>query len=531
LRSDQSIDGRKKEKSAPGKIAKAAGLLFVLQVVAQCTGLLKQMVVAAWFGTSATMDSYIVATSIVGLILLWIGLPVHQTLMPMFRHDLAQRGEQAAWKNFSILINTLLLVMIAIVAVGESITPFLVDALAPGFQEDTEVLTSSLTRITMISVVFVGLAAVLSQVCYSYERFFGPGLTKTVDNLAVMLVLLLLGSSYGIYGLAAGVVIGAVFRCIFLAPIVWEKRHLYDFKIDLRHPQFREMSKLSLPLLISTGGNELARVTDRIFASLLSVGSLSALAFAHRPTSVVFEFLVQPLQQAAFPHFTKLSAKKDFGTLSRQLFQYLRVVFFFTLPIGIGMMLTAEPLVRTLYKRGAFDETAVALTSQAVFFYAIGVPAHGITRLFRSTFFGLKDTWTPTKIALGCTGFKILLAWILIGPLAHAGIAMAESVSQIVNALLLFSFLPKEVKGEEGWKTVISFAQSLTSGAIMGAVVYFARETTHLSSPFLELAGLVLIGGAVYAVIGLVSQGEASQTVLKALSQFGGKFLAPVVKR
>jgi putative peptidoglycan lipid II flippase len=513
-------------KKTHGKIVKAAGLLLVLQVVGQCTGLLKQMVVAAWFGTSALMDGYIIATTIVGLILVWIGLPVQQTIVPMFRHSLARQGERAAWSSLSVLINTLLVVIVVIVALGEFITPKLVSVLAPGLDDSTEALAGSLNRIILVSVVFVGLADVLSQVFYSYERFFGPGITKTLDNVFSMLALLVLGSTYGIYGLAIGAVVGAIARCTVLVPILWEKRHFYSFKVDLRHSDVTDMGKLSVPLLISAGGNQLARVTDRIFASLLPVGSLSALAFAHRPTSVIFEFLVQPLQQAAFPHFTKLSANGDFAALSRQLFQYLRVVFFFTLPIGIGMMLIAEPLVRTLYKRGAFDETAVVLTSQAVFFYSIAVPAYGVTRLFRSTFFGLKDTWTPTKIALGCTAFKIVLAWILIGPMAHAGIALAESVSQIANAMCLFFLLPQAIKGEEGWRTCKSFAQSLTSGAIMGAVVYLAKESAQLSSPLLELAALILVGGAVYAVIGLLSQGEASQTVLKALTQFGGKYLA-----
>lgn len=514
-------------KSAPGKIVKAAGLLVVLRFLGQCAGLSKQMLVAAWFGISATMDSYVVATTIVGLILLWIGLPVHQTLVPMFRHDLAQRGERAAWANFSILINTLFLVIVAIVVVGELVTPYLVDILAPGFQGETEALAYSLTRITLVSVVFVGMGDVLSQISYSYERFFGPGVSKTVDNLVGIVVLVALGGIYGVHGLAVGVVVGAAFRSLFLIPLLWEKRQFYRFKVDLRHPQVAAMGKLSLPLLISTGGNEMARVTDRIFASLLPVGSLSALAFAHRPTTVLFEFLLQPLQLATFPHFTKLSAKQEFRTLSRQLFQYLRVIFFFTLPIAIGIMLTAEPLVRTLYQRGAFDETAVYLTSQAVFFYAIGVPAHGITRLFRSTFFGLKDTWTPTKVALGCTGLKILLAWILIGPLAHAGIALAESLCQIANALILFCVLPKEVKGQEGWNTIISFAQSLTGGIIMGAVVYLAKGSAEkLPSPALELGALVLLGVAVYGIIGLLSQGEASQTVLRALAQVRGKYVA-----
>ena len=169
-------------KSVRGKIAKAAGLLLVLQVFEQATGLMKQMVIAAQFGTSETMDGYLIATTIVGLILLWVGLPIRQTLIPMFRHDLAKRGERAAWANASVLFNNLLLVLIGIVLLGALIAPYLVSILAPGFDESALSLATSLARITMASVVFVGMGNVLSQIFFSYERFFRPGIVGSVNN-------------------------------------------------------------------------------------------------------------------------------------------------------------------------------------------------------------------------------------------------------------------------------------------------------------------------------------------------------------
>lgn len=513
-------------KSARGKIVKAAGLLMGLQFLDQVTGLLKQILVAASFGTSAAMDSYLVATTFVGLILLWVRLPIRETLIPMFRYDMAQRGERAAWANVSVLLNGLLLALIFIVAAAEVLAPYLVSILAPGFQEETRALATSLARITMASVVFMGIGSVLSQIFFSYERFFRPGIVGPVNNIVVILVLLAVGGTYGIYGLAVAVVLGAVCQFALQLPILWEKRKFYACNVDLGHPRVAEMGKLSLPLLLSTGGNELARVTDRIFASLLPAGSLSALAFAHRPTTVLLEFLIQPLQQATFPHFTKLSAKQDFPTLSRQLFHYLRVICFFTLPVAIGIMVTAEVVVRALYQRGVFDETAVRLTSQALFFYAIGFPAHAIMRVLRRTFFSLKDTWTPTKIAITCIGIKIVLSWILIQHLAHSGIALAESISQVTNALFLFCSLPKDVKGQEGWKTGASFAQTLAGCLVMGLVVYLVREKVDgLFAPSLELASLVLMGAAVYGAIALLFQMEAGHAVLKAFAELGAKYL------
>lgn len=511
-------------RSPQKKIVKAAGLLVVLQVFDQVTGLLKQMLIAAQFGASETMDSYLVATTLVGLILLWVGLPVRQTLIPMFRHDMTQRGERVAWAHTSVLFNDLLLALVVIVLAGEVFAAPVVSMLAPGFHEGTGALATSLARVMMAGVVFVGMGNILSQLFFSYERFFRPGIVGPVNNIVVMLALVALGGTYGIYGLAVAGVLGAVCQFVLQLPILWEKRKFYSAAVDFRHPQVVEMGKLSFPLLISTGGNELARVTDRIFASLLSGGSLSALAFAHRPVSALIEFLIRPLQQATFPHFTKLSAEEDFPTLSRQLFNYLRVIFFVTLPLTFGIMMTAEVIVRVLYQRGAFNEVAVRLTSEALFFYAIGVPANAMTRVFRNTFFGLKDTWTPTKIALICISIKITLAWFLIPYMAHLGIALADSISQISNAVFLFCLLPKPVKGEEGWKTLGSFAQILAGCLIMGTVVYLVKERVDgLFSPSVELVSLVLLGAVVYGVLALLFRVEPSQSVLKALTQLGIK--------
>ena len=513
-------------KSARGRIVKAAGLLLALRVVEKTTGLLKQIWIAAAFGTSAVMDGYVAATSIIGLILSWVGLPVQQTLIPLFRHDLAQRGERAAWANISVLFNTLLMVLAVIVVLGEVFAPELVGLLAPGFDEQTKSLASSLVRITAISVVFVGMGKVLAQLSFSYEKFFRPGIVGSVNNLVVLALLFGVGANYGIHGLAVATVIGAACEFVLLLPILWQKRKFYSYNVNLRNREVAEMGKLSVPLLLSTGGFELSRITDRIFASLLPAGRLSALAFAHRPITILLEFLIQPLQQASFPHFTKLCARRDFRTLSPQLFRYLRVVFFITLPVAIGIMLTAGPIVQLVYQRGAFDETAVSLTSQALFFYAVGFPAYAMARIFRGVFFGMKDAWTPTKISLGCIGIKIFLAWILVEPLAHRGIALADSVSQIINVLILFYFLPEEIRGQEGWRTVTAFAQTIAACLVIGAVVYFTKESIYgLFGPLIAIVSLILLGGAVYAAIALLLRMEASQSVLKALTELGGKYL------
>ncbi|MGH7964353.1 MAG: lipid II flippase MurJ, partial [Candidatus Binatia bacterium] len=150
-----------------------------------------------------------------------------------------------------------------------------------------------------------------------------------------------------------------------------------------------------------------------------------------------------------------------------------------------------------------------------------------LSRVFSSTYFSLKDTWTPTKITLLRVGVKIFLAWVLIRPLSHVGLALAESLSLIVRAAFLFFLLPDRVKGEEGRRTIKSFGWTLTGSVVMGAVVHFAGEKLEgLCNLPVELIALVLFGVTSYGIIAFLFQREESRFVLYTLLRLRTKGLS-----
>lgn len=516
-------------KSIRDKIIRATALLIGLQFLTYLAGLLKQVLIAAQFGASETMDAYLVAITLVGLIQLWFAIPVKQTLVPLFRYDLAAHGEKGAWTNASILFNNLAFLLIIVALLGGVLAPYLVGLIAPGFETDLRALAASLVQVAVISIVFAVLGKVLSQLFFSHEKFFLPGTMNLVNNLVVILGFLVLSRMYGIYGLAIAVVFGAMGGFISQLPILWKKRKLYSGTINLRHPGTREMGKLSFPLFLSNSGVELARITDRIFASLLPAGSLSALAFAHHLLDAPLKLILKPLQQSTFPHFAKLSAEGNFQTLSSQYARYLRVMFFLTLPLAIGIMVTAEPIVRVLYQRGAFDETAVRLTSQALLFYILGLPALAMSRILNKAFYSLKDTWTPAKATFFAISVKILLSWVLIQPFAHVGLALAESLALIARTIFLFFLLPSRLKGQEMWGTIQSFARTVIACVVMGVGLSLVkgRMAELFSVPF-EICALALLGVMIYGVMTIFFHREEAQTLLGAWTAFRGK--VPVVE-
>ncbi len=504
-------------------ILRAATLLMVLEGVSQVAALVKQVLVAATFGTSSAMDGYLVAFAIAMLISAWIQLPIKQTIIPMFRHDLAQRGERAAWANLSVVINNVGVMLVVLAVLVALAAPVLVDLVGPGLDDPGEGLSTWLVRILVLSVIFAGLQGMFNQIFFSYRRFLLPGVAGAMESIVVIAVLLALGSGLGITGLAVAVVAGAGAQFALLLPILWQKRHLYRPVVGFRHPQMVEMIGLSVPLLVASGGAELAHTADRFFASLLAAGSVSALAFAYRLAAAGNNLFIDSLQQATFPHFTQLTAEARFGALSHQLFRYLRLILFLALPLATGLIVLSDLIVRVVYERGAFDETSVRLTSQALAFFAIGFPALSATRLLARTFFGLKDTRTPSKIFLTRLVVKVVLCVALVVPLAHVGIALADSLSQVVSAALLLARLPAHVRRGHTGETLRSLARGILACGVMALALVLVRARLPALPLVVELGVLVVTGGTVYATVMLALRAEECRAVVKAFGMLSGR--------
>ena len=488
---------------------------MALSIAGKATGLFREIIVAAHFGTSEQMDAYLVASTIAGLMFVWLRTPIRVVLIPCFTEELNTRGERPAWENASVLLNSATILLLMLAGIGWLLSPVMVALIAPGFNQETQVLSTELTRLMMLTVVFLGLAKLLSAFYHSYQRFARPGMMGALDNVVIIPSVLVLAPFIGIYGLVISAVLGTLAQALIQAPILWQKRHYYKPELDLKNPALRRMAWMSLPLLVATGGNKLDAIVDRVFASLLRPGSLSALSYGHRLTYAHYELFVTSLTTVLFPFFSKIAGIQDYDELGKKLFKSLRTMFWIVFPVSVAILLLHEPLVRLVFQRGAFSEESVMLTSQAVFFYAIGLSAYSLSHVLGFAFYSFKDTNTPVALGLVRLGLKIVLSFVLVGPMAHAGLALAESLSFVVKAALLFFFLPAELREQIGYQELFqSFGMTaLTTGAV-GGVVFFLLPVFEsvfvIGESFIAtsmvLAAAVAVGAGTYLSFSLLLQ-------------------------
>ena len=225
-----------------------------------------------------------------------------------------------------------------------------------------------------------------------------------------------------------------------------------------------------------------------------------------------------------YPMLSKLSAENNKEEFIDSIVKSVNGVMLLVLPISVGAMSLATPIVRLLFQRGAFDERATEMTAIALFFYAIGMVGFGLRDIISRVFYSIQDTKTPMINGAIAMGLNIVLNIVLVRYMKHAGLALATSISAIICIILLFRSLKKKI-GYFGQDKIFKvFFKSIISSIIMGAVVLvtYGMVNTIVSSSSLigqviSLGIAVLVGIVVYGICIIVFKVEEVTDFIKMI--------------
>jgi putative peptidoglycan lipid II flippase len=311
----------------------------------------------------------------------------------------------------------------------------------------------------------------------------------------------------GITGLALGILVGGVLQLLIQIPVLYQKGFRLKLFQRFKHPAAKTIGLLMVPRLFSSAIYQLNNFVDSIFGSLATIvgeGGVAALYFAYRLILFPIGIFSNALSQAILPTFSTQAVKNEYEQLKHTLSFGLRSIFFVMLPASVGFMVLATPIIQVLFEHGKFDFYSTQMTSDALFFYSIGLFAYGSTKILQSCFFALKDTVTPTKVSFLALIINIILNSILMFPLKLGGLALATSISGIIAFSILFLLLRKKIHGFNIEVLALSFIRILLASICMGAVCAFISHNIVLGYGFLaKLLNLCLaiISGLISYVI------------------------------
>lgn len=486
-------------------IAKSAGVIGIATLISRILGFVRDIIFAAFFGTGIYAQGFVVALKIPNLLRDLIGEGAsNAAVVPVLVEELAQGGRERFWKLSNILLNLILAISSIICIIGFLLARPIVVVMAPGFLADPHKLdvTISLTMAIFPYLILVSLAAYGMGVLNSVKHFSTPAFGPGMFNISLIICMFMWRQD--VVGLAVGALSGGFLQVIIQIPPLLKKGIVFNQR-GFIHPKVKKIGKLLIPRIFGSGVYQLNVFISTILASIERVvgeGAVAALYFSNRIFQLPLGIFAIALAQAALPSLSGHMAEKEIGKFRNSINFLLRFIFFILLPASAGLIALSVPITRTLLERGIFGAYSTAITSSALFFYAFGLLAYGAIKILVSGFYSMQDTMTPVKIAAFSLLVNIILNLVLMFPLKVGGLALATSISGILNAALLFAILSKRV-GSLGEKVLldsflkISFASLLMGVFAFGLNRYLSGVLSPASAlgPILNL--LVSISGSV----------------------------------
>jgi putative peptidoglycan lipid II flippase len=489
-------------------IAKSASVISLATLCSRILGFIRDIVIARLFGVYIYAQAFVIAFRIPNLFRDLVGEgATNAAFVPVFSEYTVKHTREEFWELANVVLNLLLVVLMSIVLLGIIFSPVIVRLIAPGFVASPEKLSATirLNRIIFPYILLVSLSAYSMGILNSLKHFAAPAFAPCVLNLSIIIFALLFGE--GIKGLAIGVLVGGVLQLAVQIPVLYKKGFRLKFPKRLNHPAAKSIGILMLPRLLSSCIYQLNNFVDSIFGSLAWIvgeGGVAVLYFSYRLIQFPLGIFSNALSQAILPTLSTQAVEDSQERLKLTLIFGLRATFFVMLPASVGFMVISRPIVSTLFEGGKFDIYSANLTANALFFYSIGLCAYGATKILQSCFFALKDTVTPTKVAVIAVVINIILNVILIFPLKIAGLALATSLSGINTFLMLFLILRKRLGNFNIKGIITSFVRILFASLCMGLVCYFIFRNTITLNKYIQLGILLLSAALSYVIFCLV---------------------------
>jgi len=490
------------------KITKAATTIGTGTFLSRISGFLRDMVVAYFFGARVATDAFLVAFLIPNLWRRLVGEgSMTASFVPVYTEYLTQRTKKESEEVTHIAFTIAGVLLFVLTGLGIIFSPILIKLFALTWSPTLEKfrLAVTLNRIMFPYLFFVGLFALSMGILNSLRHFFAPAFATVFLNLSIIASVFLFYYRFQkpVMALAIGVLVGGMVQFFFQVPFLIRKKVCFRFDFNFRHPAVRKIGLLMVPGLIGTAVYQLNLVIDRMFATALPDGSVSYLYYADRLMEFPLGIFVIAIGTAALPSFSSLVAQGKTEQFKETVSFAFRLGSFICIPAMLGLIFLRTPILNLLFQRGEFDYLATRMTARALLCYSVGLWAIGGVRVLAPAFYSLQDTKTPLKIGLICLAVNVILIFVFIHPLKHAGLALATGVSSILNLLLLYRKLNHRLGGLDVAKNVKSLLKTFLCGLLMGWVAYLICSLGDWTGSGNTIEKVFLLGTGMIAAIGV----------------------------
>lgn len=492
------------------KLAKNISVMSIAILLSRILGLVRDQVMAYFFGTSLLNDAFNVGNNIPNLLRRLFGEGALSTAFVPIYNEIGIKKGKAGQIDFAInMLSILTLLLSLLTLAGMLFAPLIVRALYPGLNPATTVMAIKLTRIIFPYLFFIGLSSTFIAILNSHDYFFMTGLSSALLNIGMILTIIIPYYVYGLTGEALitwagwGVILGGFLQTVVNFPYLKKVGYKWKVYLDFGNEAISQLWKRFIPSMIGIGIREINLIADSLMASFLPIGSITALGFGNRLMQLPLGIFAISAGTAVLPLYSRHVTNKEYGQLSESMRFTALSLAYLMLPITTLILAMGNDFVRILFQSGAFDDKASIMTSQALVFYSLGLVFYSLNQTVTPLFYANKDTRTPMFIAATMVGLNIVLNFVLMQFMAHRGLALSTSITAMVNYLTLLFFIHKKLPD-------ISFAGLLSNilkTIAICAALYFLIIWGKSFFPAMGRIHLLICDGIISAIAFIVFYG------------------------
>ena len=486
-------------------LATVSSMTFLSRVL----GYVRDFFIARVFGAGLATDAFFVAFRIPNLLRrLFAEGAFSQAFVPILAEVRARESAEETRTLVDCVSTVLFLALLATAALGMALAPLVVYLSAPGFAAEPGKfdLTVTMLRITFPYIVCISLVAMAAGILNTWSRFAVPAITPVLLNVSFIVAAAFFADRFDppVLALAWAVFAGGLLQLALQLPFLARIGMLPRWRLNFRHPGVVRVLKLMAPAVFGVSVSQVSLLINTIFASFLVSGSVSWLYYADRLMEFPAGVLGAALGTILLPSLSKHHASGSPVEYSRLLDWGLRVTLLLALPAAAALAVLALPLIATLFHYGRFSDTDAWMTREALVAYSLGLVGLILVKILAPGFYARQNVATPVKIGLITLLATQAMNFAFIGPLKHAGLALAIGLGACLNAGLLYRYLRRLdiYQPQPGW---FAFALKVAGSVlVMAAALWLAMgpQAQWLQAGWQwkagMLAGLVALGGAVY---------------------------------
>ncbi len=466
------------------QLLKSGIIVSCMTFLSRILGLARDIIMASFLGADWVSDVFIVAQKIPNFLRrLFAEGAFSQAFIPVLSEYQTHRTSNEVKRLISETSGTLGLILLIVATIGVVGSPVLVSMFGPGFMGDSKEfeLASLLLKITFPYILFISLTAFCGSVLNTVGRFAVPAFTPVLLNISMISAAIIVSPSLPTTtakALAWGIFIAGIAQLLFQLPFLWKEGLLVRPRWGWKSEGVKKILVLMGPALFGVSVAQINLLLDTIIASFLAEdGSISWLYYSDRMLEFPLGIFAIAIATVILPSLSRQHARQETQEFNLTLNWGMRLVLLIGIPAAIGLFVMAEPILLTVFQRGEFDLADAHAASLSLQAYIIGLCGFMLVKVLAPGFFSRQDTKTPVKIGIIAMVVNMIFNVILFFPLAHVGLALATTISAIVNATLLFIALyrAKVFKPDGRWK--VWFAKLLAGNLVLfGFIKYQMAE-------------------------------------------------------